>query len=174
MEEFEPHRLHGPGGRCGGQHGRQRHAGQSRRAELTFLHGVGKSCRHAGPVVELAGRLLRLDDAGVGPVEKLQNPLPGPAGNHNARPIQDEEEAPVGVVPRAELVPDSFVAVGRVVRREVPHRRPPQMSPQQLLVVVVLLGIQVEPRHGFHFPFICFHLCFVFFSVFVFVFASSL
>ena len=41
----------------------------------------------------------------------------------------------------------------RVVWPKVLHRRPPQVSPQQLLVVVVLLGIQVDLPGGFHIPF---------------------
>ena len=41
----------------------------------------------------------------------------------------------------------------RVVWPKVLHRRPPQVSPQQLLVVVVLLGIQVDLLGGFHIPF---------------------
>ena len=85
MEEIQPHRLHG-----GGQHGWQRLAGQGRHTELTFLHRIRYSCGHAGPVVELAGRLLCLDDAGVAPVEKVQDPFASPAGNYYTGPVQDE------------------------------------------------------------------------------------
>ena len=56
---------------------------------------------------------------------------------------------PVGALPRAELVPDTFVAMSWVIRWKVPHRRPPQVGPLQLLVVVVLLGVQVEPQSSF-------------------------
>ncbi len=62
-------------------------------------------------------------------MEKLHNLPQCPPGDHNPSPVEDKEEEPVRALSCAELVPDTSVAVCRMILPLVPHLGPTKVGP---------------------------------------------